>query len=198
MTQLYPPGVHDKWLYRRIGRRSSPRGDGLWPPWLASSRESRTRSTAWRWWRISSSPATAWDCCPSAGDQCRRQGATSAETEGAADGLRRGAARPGDVAAAAHSVGSDAPRRRVRAASPEVAAAGPRALASQAASDRRRARLRVSVDHRWPQSRHCKWTSVPLLLSRYCQCVAQFLVLWHSPQRASWLQRGHGSQARQP
>ena len=32
---------------------------------------------------------------------------------------------------------------------------------SQAVSEGRRARSRVSVDQRWPQSVHCKWTSCP-------------------------------------
>jgi hypothetical protein len=45
-------------------------------------------------------------------------------------------------------------------------------------------RSRVSVDHSVPQWGHCRWTNVPLLLSRYCQCVAQFLLLWQSAQWA--------------
>ena len=55
---------------------------------------------------------------------------------------------------------------------------------SQAASDCRRVRSRVSIDHRWPQWGHCRWTNVAWLLSRYCQCVAQFLLLWQSTQWA--------------
>ena len=38
-----------------------------WPRSPDSSHGSPTRSTAWSWWRISSSPATAWACCRSGG-----------------------------------------------------------------------------------------------------------------------------------
>jgi hypothetical protein len=37
---------------------------------------------------------------------------------------------------------------------------------------------------------------MPLLLSRYCQCVPQLRLLWHSGQPAPYWQLGHRSQAR--
>ena len=37
---------------------------------------------------------------------------------------------------------------------------------------------------------------MPLLLSRYCQWMAQFLRLWQSTHLVAWSQHGQGSQAR--
>jgi hypothetical protein len=52
----------------------------------------------------------------------------------------------------------------------------------QAALRFRAVRLRVSVAHRCPQSGHCRCTTIPWLLNRYCQCVSQLRVLAQSPQ----------------
>ena len=57
----------------------------------------------------------------------RCQGASAVRTQGHTHRLRGDAPRPGDLAAAAHGTGPDAPPAGNRTAPPEVAAAGSRA-----------------------------------------------------------------------
>src|ERR1700758_1104409 len=54
----------------------------------------------------------------------------------------------------------------------------------------------VSTVHTKKQVGHCKNTSFAAFLSKYCQWVAQFRLLWHSGQPAPWSQFGHANHAR--
>ncbi len=146
--------------------------------------------------------ATA-SACSRSGDQAGQQGCqgspgsptrsrSSRRTPGDAPG-------PGDMAAATCGSGSTAAAaghhaaraRRGHGRFPDPD--GIRRLAGTG-----QVGLRGIVDHRWAQVGHCMWTSVPWLLSRYCQWVLHFRRPAQAWQLAPWSQLGHGNHARRP